>query len=116
MESAYQVCLAAEFAEQGLQFDSQVDLPIVYRGKKLGCGYRMDFVVEDSVVVEIKSAEGMDPLFQAQLLSYLRLSGYKIGLLINFKNTLLKSGIKRLLTSFETRHPLRPLRLSGEGF
>ena len=100
LESAYQACLAMEFSESGLRFVEQVDLPITYRGRTLDCGYRLDFVVEDAVIVEIKSVEALAPIHQAQLLSYLRMSNRRVGLLINFNVPILKNGLKRVVNQF----------------
>ena len=100
LESAYQVCLAMQLAEQGLEFDQQVSLPIVYRGRQLDCGYRLDFIVEGQVIVEIKAIEKLDAIHHAQLLSYLRLSGRTVGLLINFHEPVLKSGVRRIVNNF----------------
>ncbi len=103
LESAYQSCLEAELLHEGLQFRSQVPLPVVYRGRKLDCGYRLDFLVEDEVVVEIKAAANLTPIDTAQLLSYLRLYGRSIGLLINFHEVVLKDGIRRIVNQFPDR-------------
>jgi GxxExxY protein len=95
LESAYEFCLAEEFVQAGLSFERQVPLPVVYRGKKLDCGYRMDFVVEGKVVVEIKCVDKLTPIHEAQLMTYLKLSGLEVGLLINFNVLLLRDGIVR---------------------
>jgi GxxExxY protein len=97
LESAYQICLVAELEFRQLRVDQQKLLPVTYRGRRLDSSYRLDMVVEDSVVVEIKSVESLLPIHQAQLLSYLKLSGYRLGLLINFNVPLLKNGIRRLI-------------------
>ena len=96
LESAYQVCLAREMALRGLAFEQEVQLPLDYKGVKLDCGYRLDFLVEQSVVVELKTVEALQPVHEAQLLTYLKLSGCKIGLLINFNVPVLKNGLKRM--------------------
>lgn len=96
LESAYEACLAFELADRGLNVIQQKALPVVYRDVHLDCGYRLDLLVEDSVIVEIKSVDAILPVHKAQLLSYLKLSGTKIGLLINFNVPLLKDGIVRL--------------------
>jgi len=101
LESAYEFCLAEELARRGIAFERQVPLPIVYRGKKLDCGYRLDFLVQDRVVIELKSIESMSPIHKAQLLSYLRLSGKQIGLLINFNVIKLTEGVIRLVQDYE---------------
>jgi GxxExxY protein len=95
LESAYQACLSHELRLQQLGFRQQVELPLIYKDVKLDCGYRIDFVVEGKVVVEIKAIEGILPVHEAQLLTYLRLSGLRVGLLINFNVPVLKDGIRR---------------------
>lgn len=100
LESAYEECLCFELAEVGLEFKRQVALPVVYKGVKLDCGYRMDVVVEESVVIEIKAVERIAPVHEAQLLSYLKLTGIKVGLLLNFHVPVLKSGIKRIVNNY----------------
>jgi len=97
LESTYTACLQFELGDTGIRSSAQVGLPVVYRGVRLDLGYRMDLVVEDLVVVEIKSVDGISPVHQAQILSYLKLSGKSIGLLINFNVVHLKDGIKRFV-------------------
>src|SRR5271165_2804171 len=97
LESAYQACLHNELHLAGLQAACQVGLPVVYRGVKLEIGYRMDLLVEDLVIVEIKSVDAVSPVHQAQIISYLRLSGKSLGLLINFNVVHLKDGIRRFV-------------------
>lgn len=99
-ESAYEECLCFELSEAGLEFKRQVALPVVYKGVKLDCGYRMDVVVEESVIIEIKAVERIVPVHEAQLLSYLKLTGIKVGLLLNFHVPVLKSGIKRIVNNY----------------
>src|SRR5689334_8515732 len=84
LESAYEECLCHELGLQNLEYDRQVPLPVVYKGVRLDCGYRMDIVVQNLVVLELKSIEEIAPIHEAQLLTYLRLSGKKVGFLINF--------------------------------
>lgn len=96
LESAYAAALQIEFAEAGLTWRSQVALPMVYKGHTIG-DYRLDLLVEDTVVVEVKSVERLDPVFDAQLLTYLRLAGKRVGLLLNFNSRLLRQGIKRVV-------------------
>jgi len=96
LESAYEACLARAMAKRGLTFKSQVDLPVLYDGIRLDVGYRLDFLVEDVVVVEIKAVDDLLPIHRAQLLTYLKLSGRRLGLLVNFNTVLIKNGIKRL--------------------
>ena len=97
LESAYEACLAEELRKRGYRVDTQVCLPVVYEGKKLELGYRIDLLVENLVIVEIKCVEIVHPVHEAQLLSYLRLSGKNVGLLINFYVDRLKDGIKRMV-------------------
>jgi GxxExxY protein len=101
LESAYQACLAHELRALGLEAATKVGLPVVYDGHKLELGYRMDLVVENRVVVEVKSVEALHPIHQAQLLSYLRLSGIAVGLLINFNVLHLREGIKRMVDGMD---------------
>ena len=100
LESAYEACLAYELAERKLKVERQKGLPLTYRGVQLDCGYRIDLLVEDQVVVEIKAVESLEPIHEAQLLSYLRLLGCEVGLLINFNVKVLKDGIRRLVHKF----------------
>jgi len=96
LESSYQACLAREMALRNLAFEQEKPLPLEYKGLQLDCGYRLDFIVEKSVIVEIKAVEALQPIHDAQLLTYLRLTGCKIGLLINFNVPVLKQGLKRM--------------------
>ena len=101
LESAYEACLAYELIDRGLRVERQKLLPLLYRGQTLDCGYRLDLLIEDAVVVEAKSIERFEPVHKAQLLSYLRLSGCKVGLLINFNvKWLVADGIKRIVNGF----------------
>ncbi len=95
LESTYEICLLHELAERGVHAVRQVELPVVYRGVRLDCGYKIDLVVNENVIVEIKSVERLEPIHEAQLLSYLKLSGKRVGLLMNFNVLLLKDGIRR---------------------
>ena len=97
LESAYEECLCRELSLRGVTFRRQVSLPVTYKGIKLDCGYKLDIVVEDKIVLELKSVEQTTPLHEAQLLTYLRLSGKKVGLLMNFNTVLMKDGIKRMV-------------------
>jgi GxxExxY protein len=97
LESAYQACLAHELRNRGLDVATQVALPVVYEGQKLEVGYRIDLAVERRVIVEVKSVDAIHPIHQAQLLSYMRLSGMSVGLLINFNVLHLRDGIKRMV-------------------
>ena len=100
LESAYETCLAFELRQMNLKVEQQRPLPIIYREVKLDCGYRLDLVVEDCVIVEIKAIEHLAPIHNAQLLSYLRLSGKQVGLIINFHVRILKNGLKRVVNDF----------------
>jgi GxxExxY protein len=95
LESAYEECLAHEFRLRKIEFQRQVELPLSYKGVLLNCGYRMDFVVEAAVVVELKCVEKIIPIYEAQFLTYLRLSGKRVGLLLNFNAPVLRDGIVR---------------------
>jgi GxxExxY protein len=97
LDSTYTACLQYELARAGIESATQVGLPVVYCGVKLELGYRMDLLVENLVVVEIKSVDAISPVHQAQILSYLKLSGKSIGLLINFNVVHLKEGIRRFV-------------------
>ena len=97
LESAYEECLCREFALRGIHFERQVQLPIEYKGVKLDCGYRLDLVIENLVIVEIKAVEKTEPVHEAQLLTYLRLRGLWLGLLINFNVPHLKDGVRRFV-------------------
>ena len=97
LESAYQQCLEHELRTAGIVFRAQQTLPVVYKGLELDCGYRLDIVVDEQLIVEIKSVEQLLPIHEAQLLTYLKLSKLKLGLLINFSEVLLKDGIRRFV-------------------
>ena len=97
LESAYEACLLHELRQLGLTAQTQVSLPVAYDGVRIDAGYRIDLLVEDAVIVELKAVEALLPIHTAQLLSYLKLSGKKVGLLINFNVLHLKDGIRRLV-------------------
>ena len=97
LESAYEECLCFEFTQHGLEHRRQVPLPVVYKSVKLECGYRLDFVVQGHLVLELKTVERMLPVHEAQLLTYLKLGGFKKGLLLNFHAAVLKDGIRRMV-------------------
>ena len=97
LESAYEICLAHEFDRTSLAYRRQILLPIVYGGVKVNAGYRLDLLVEDRVVIEVKAVETLVDIHQAQLLSYLKLGGYRLGYLLNFNVRKLKDGICRLV-------------------
>jgi len=97
LESAYEACLAFELVEGGLKVEQQKPIPVIYKTVRLDCGYRLDLLVNNIVIVEIKSVDHLMPIHEAQLLSYLKLSGCRVGLLINFNVKMLKEGIRRLI-------------------
>ena len=99
LESAYEECLCHELSLHGLQFERQKLLPLEYKGIKLDCGYRLDIIVENKVVLELKTVEAIAPIHEAQLLTYLRLSKIKVGLIINFNVPVLKNGVRRFILS-----------------
>ncbi len=100
LESAYEACLFYELHKAGLKVEKQVTLPIVYDGTKIDAGYRIDLFVEDEVIIELKAVEKLHPIHKAQLLSYLKLSNKKLGLLINFNVKLLINGVERVVNNF----------------
>ena len=98
LESAYQNFLAHEFTLRGIRFEKEVPLPVEYKGVRLDCGYRMDFVIEDRIVLEVKAVEKLIAIHEAQLLTYLKLSGKRVGLLINFNSAVIRNAlIRRIL-------------------
>ncbi|MFZ1398738.1 MAG: GxxExxY protein [Candidatus Promineifilaceae bacterium] len=97
LESAYETCMAQEMSLRGIEFERQKPLPLTYKGTKLDCGYRLDFLVEGLVVVELKAIKKFEPVHNAQMLTYLKLTNCKLGLLLNFHTVLLKTGIKRVV-------------------
>jgi len=96
LESAYEACLTHELRLRGFKVEQQKPLPVVYKSVVLDCGYRLDLVVDEQVVVEVKSVSSLAPIHEAQLLSYLKMSDYKLGLLLNFNVQMLKDGIRRM--------------------
>lgn len=97
LESTYEACLAFELLERRLRIERQTALPVVYRGVRIDCGYRLDLVVEGMVVVELKAVERLLPIHDAQMLTYLKLSGHPVGLLLNFNVPMLRDGIRRFV-------------------
>jgi GxxExxY protein len=97
LESAYEACLAYELRKVGLNVETQVPLPVVYEGVRLDVGYRIDLIVAGVVIVELKSVDAIAPIHKAQLLSYLKLSGRKVGLLLNFNVVHLRDGLTRMV-------------------
>jgi GxxExxY protein len=97
LESTYEECVALEFIQRGLVFARQVALPVNYKGRRLNCDYRLDFVVLDQVVVELKAVDQLLPIHEAQVLTYLKLGGWQVGLLVNFNVPVLCRGLRRLV-------------------
>ena len=97
LESAYEECLCHELGLRKIRYERQKELPVEYKGVKLDCGYRLDILVPDQLIVELKACEILQPIHEAQLLTYLKLTGIKVGLLINFNAPVLKDGIRRLV-------------------
>jgi GxxExxY protein len=97
LESAYEECLCFELKQAGIGYQRQVALPIVYKDVRLDCGYRMDIVVQNELIIEIKAVDRILPVHEAQMLTYLRLSRLRAGLLLNFNNVVLKDGLRRFV-------------------
>jgi len=97
LESAFEECLLYELRLRNLKVERQKGIPVIYKEVKLDCGYRLDLLVEGKIILELKSVEGLAPIHEAIILTYLRLSGHKIGLLINFNVTVLKDGVRRFI-------------------
>jgi len=97
LESAYEECFAYELEQNGIPFGRQVPLPIVYEKVRLECGYRMDLVVDGQLLIELKSVERILPIHEAQIITYMRLSGCRVGLLLNFNTEALRHGLKRFV-------------------
>jgi len=100
LESTYEVCLEYELKEHGLDVQRQLILPVNYKGKLIDAGYRIDLMINEKVIVELKAVEEMTKVHEAQVITYLKLSGINLGFLINFNETYLKNGIKRLVNNF----------------
>ena len=96
LESVYEECMAREMTQAGISYKRQFPLPVIYKGSKLDCDYRVDFLVADSIIVELKSVEALEGIHKAQTLTYMKLAGIKTGILINFNVEILKQGIRRL--------------------
>jgi len=101
LESAYEECLCNELGLEALSFERQKPLALSYKGIKLDCGYRLDLVVENAIIVELKACEKIEPIHKAQLLTYLKLSGLNLGLLLNFNVTVMRNGIIRIVNELE---------------
>jgi len=102
LENTYKQCLAHELKERGITVEIEKELPVVYKGSKLDCGYRLDLLVENEIIVELKAVEKLTDINMAQILTYLKLSNKQLGLLINFNNVYLKNGIKRVVNNYKT--------------
>ena len=100
LESAYEECLCYELAQNGLKFERQVPLPVVFKGVKLDCGYKLDIIVENTVIIELKAVDRIIAIHEAQLLSYLRMLDLRVGLILNFHSSVLKQGIRRIVNRF----------------
>ena len=101
LESTYEECLCYEFGFRDFSFERQKALPVTYKGKKLDCGYRLDIVVENTIILELKSCEKIEAIHKAQLLTYLKLSGLKLGLLLNFNVPVMRDGIVRIVNKLD---------------
>ena len=101
LESAYEECLCHELGLRDLSFERQKPLPVVYKGTRLDCGYRLDVVVEKAIILELKSCERIEPIHKAQLLTYLKLADLRLGLLMNFNCAALKDGIVRIVNNLD---------------
>jgi GxxExxY protein len=101
LESVYEECVCHELSLRGISFERQKPLPVVYKGKKLDCGYRLDIVIEKAIIVEMKSCEKIEPIHRAQLLTYLKLSGLNLGLLLNFNTPVMRDGIVRIVNELK---------------
>ena len=97
LESSYEICLARELELRGISFEFEKPLPLEYKGVRLDCGYRLDLLVSDAVIVEVKSVTALAPIHEAQLITYLKLTGVKVGLLMNFNVVVMKDGLRRLV-------------------
>jgi GxxExxY protein len=101
LESAYEECLSQELQLRGISFERQKPLPVEYKGARLDCGYRLDMVVEDRVILELKACDSIEEIHKAQILTYLRLSGLKLGLILNFNVPVMKEGIVRVVNKLD---------------
>jgi GxxExxY protein len=110
LEATYEACLWHELNAQGISAQRQLAVPVVYKGVEIDCGYRIDLLVEDELIMELKSVETLQPIHEAQLVTYLKLSGSRLGLLINFNTKVLKQGIRRLVNGIDHEQPLRASR------
>ena len=97
LESAYEKCLGIEFELRGILFQTQVEVPLSYKGEKVKPGYRLDMMVDNKVILELKTVDKIQPIHQAQLLTYLKLTQKQVGLILNFNSAVMKNGIKRMV-------------------
>ena len=97
LENTYKQCLAYELSQAGINFQMEVELPVKYKNVLISCGYRIDLLIENNLIIELKSVDKIIPIHEAQLLTYMKLSGIKVGLLMNFNEIVLKDGIKRFV-------------------
>ncbi len=100
LESTYETCLAFELRKKGFKVERQIALPVIYKNVKLDAGYRIDLLVNDKVIIEVKSVDALAPIHTAQILTYLKLKDIKLGLLINFNSVVVKDGIKRVINGY----------------
>ncbi len=107
LESAYEECMCHELSLRELSFERQKPLAVKYKGRKLDCGYRLDIVVENAIILELKSCEKIEPIHKAQLLTYLKLSGLNLGLILNFNTTVMRDGIVRIVNELEEQFSSR---------
>jgi GxxExxY protein len=112
LESAYEACLIHELRKQGIKAENQVGLPVIYDGEKIDLGYRIDVIVAGQVIVEIKCVEAIKPVHKSQLLSYMRLSGKRVGLLLNFHVQHLRDGIRRMVDGYDWQES-KPITTEG---
>ena len=101
LESAYEKCLCHELKLRGLSFDSQKPLPLVFKGEEIDCGYRLDVVVGNAIILELKACEKIEPIHKAQLLTYLKISGLTLGLILNFNVPVMRDGIARIVNNLD---------------
>ena len=101
LESAYEKCLCHELKLRGLSFDNQKPLPLVFKGEEIDCGYRLDIVVDNTIILELKACEKIEPIHKAQLLTYLKLSGITLGLILNFNVPIMRRGIVRIVNNLK---------------
>lgn len=101
LESLYEGALCYELSLRDIEYKRQMPLPVIYKGKELGSGYRIDIVAEDAIILELKACDKIEPIHKAQLLTYLRLTGLNVGLILNFNSTVMREGITRVVNEFK---------------